>query len=1340
MKKEIRKKDIAIVGFAGRFHGSKDVREFWENLLQGKELVQFFDEDELLAKGVDATTIQHPDYVPVESIVDKAESFDYAFFGYTKEEANEMDPQIRMMHELSWAALEDAGCNPDTYSGKVGAFLAASEHMNWLAHTALKKSEIINPFYQSRLRNKDFVSTLVSYSLNLKGPSYHTSTACSSSLVSTHIACRSLLLRECSVALAGGVSLTTDTATGYVHKEGAITSKDGHSRSFDQESTGCVKANGGAIVVLKRMEDAINDNDHIYAIIRGTATNNDGKDKAGYTAPSVDGQANCIKLAQKFGNVPHDSISYVEAHGTATHLGDAIEVSALNEAFNNDTTHSCAIGSLKSNLGHLDVVAGVAGLMKTAFALKNRKIPATLHYNTPNAMINFESGPFYVNTELTDWSPKDGEALRAGVSSFGVGGTNAHVILEEFVAENTSLSKRSFQVYPISAKTETALENYTITFKDFLKNSDANAADIAYTLATGRKHFEKRTFLLTDNNNQLVQNEVQAVQVSNELVFVFSSTANTSLAPLLAISEEETYIKEIVNTAFQTLEQLTGKKVQDIIDEIQSEGNQTPYAELITFITEYAFAKYARNIGIAPTSLIGDGIGELTALCVAEACSFEDGLQVCINRVNASENISSLTDALATIKTQEPSVPVISGKENSNRANAIEVNVGTSDSQVSQTTAALSVNLVSTADTLQTLRTAIGTLWSCGVAIDWQMYYNGETRCKTSVPTYQFDYNALDFKVNPFATMFAGSLSADTVQPIENWFYHKSWKKSILTSNTKFDTKDGVLIFSEKNSLSSVLKNNLITENQNVFEVFRGVRFENFEKLQFGILHEEASDYVQLFNALNLENVSCGHIIYNWSLEGTTKEEITTAFLPLFHICKALTSYKTDVKKKLTIITNFGNNVLGNETQNILATTIATIARILADEHPTIFTQIIDIDVGKTHPDNLRVICDELKFNTTNTSVAYRNNQRWVDCNENLTLIEKPNIAIDAKKVYLITEGLSAVGSAIAKYLIKTYNAQVVLTGKEALPEEDTWNTHLENDSVLARKIDRLKKLKKESKTLLYVALDTADIESFTTTIANIGADVGTISGVIHTKADADKQTAETIADMSLASVQMQLDASIQEIQNLAEAFANTSLDFVWIQSSVSTIIGGENKTIEAAASQYVDAFIQPYRNWISVHLDEAVNEADLATVFEQTLHYKSLKQCVVATRNPNALLKAKNALKEAEEVIDQHAITRKQNYIPPETETEQSLVGIWEDFLGFDDIGVTENFFELGGDSLKAMTLIKRIHKHYNVEISLLDFFSKPTVKELAVEIDIALEVHKSTIENEKRTNIIKI
>lgn len=447
--------EVAIIGMSGQFPESRDLHEFWTNLRTSKELIKSFSEDELLALGMSIDDINQPGFIGSQGSFDHPENFNYQFFGYTRHEADLMDPQIRLLHEHTWKALEDSGVKFSSDS-KTGLYLAASDNLNWRTYAELSPNSNVDPFFLSEISNKNFASTLIAYKLNLKGPCYYLDTACSSSLVATHLACRALLMKECNIAISGGVSISSTVNKGYSYVPGAKDSSDGHCRSFDKHSSGTVSGEGVGVVVLKRLQEATEDGDHIYAVVKSSAVNNDGNRKVGYNAPSILGQYECIKNAQQLGKVPYDTISYVEAHGTGTKLGDPVEVAALNKAFNHDTSHSCTLGSVKSNLGHLDAAAGIAGLIKVSLMLKNKTIPPTLHFNEANPDIEFESGPFKVTSELKKWS-ENKSPLRAGVSSFGIGGTNSHLILEEAPTKKPMASSKSHYTLTISGNSVAAL-------------------------------------------------------------------------------------------------------------------------------------------------------------------------------------------------------------------------------------------------------------------------------------------------------------------------------------------------------------------------------------------------------------------------------------------------------------------------------------------------------------------------------------------------------------------------------------------------------------------------------------------------------------------------------------------------------------------------------------------------------------------------------------------------------------------------------------------------------------------------------------------------------------------
>jgi acyl transferase domain-containing protein len=453
--------EIAVIGMAGRFPGCKNVDELWENVKNGRELTSFFTKEELLTQGISEELIANPDYVRAKGVMSDVEYFDASFFGYTNREADLMDPQIRIFHECVYHALEDAGYAPDKNRITTGLFAGAGFNPFWVANFLPTFKSFSDIFEVSSLNAREYLTTRIAHKLNLTGPNITLQTACSTSLVAVHMACQALLGGECEMALAGGVSILFPSMSlprkyGMLYQEGMIISKDGHCRPFDKDAGGFMGGDGVGVVVLKRLEDAMKAGDTISAIIKGSAINNDGNSKAGFASPSVLGQTKVIQTALKISDVDPKTVGYIETHGSGTPLGDPIEVEALHRGYNLGKNKSCCLGSVKSNFGHLDAAAGIAGFLKTVLSLKNKQIPPTVNFSTPNPEIDFEGNAFYVSPVLKEWPLKNGPR-RAAVSSFGIGGTNAHLFLEE-ASERDCLSDVSRdRLILLSAKSQNSL-------------------------------------------------------------------------------------------------------------------------------------------------------------------------------------------------------------------------------------------------------------------------------------------------------------------------------------------------------------------------------------------------------------------------------------------------------------------------------------------------------------------------------------------------------------------------------------------------------------------------------------------------------------------------------------------------------------------------------------------------------------------------------------------------------------------------------------------------------------------------------------------------------------------
>jgi amino acid adenylation domain-containing protein len=654
---------IAIIGMAGRFPGADSVEDFWANLVAGKEGITFFSDAELAESGLCAEALRRGgQYVPARGVLKDAECFDAAFFGIHPKEAEVMDPQHRVFLEVCWAALERAGYAPSQMHCAVGVFAGASP--NTYFRNILDKRpdliELVGPDLVMFGNEKDYLATRVAYTFGLKGPAVNIGTACSTSLVAVCQACQSLLTYQCDMALAGATSVRVPQKSGYYYQEGNIKSRDGHTRTFDAHSAGTVSGNGAGVVVLKRLADAVNDGDQIYAVIKGAALNNDGSQRVSFTAPGVEGQSEVISMAHALAGVDPETITYVEAHGTATPLGDPIEVAALTKAFRlgTQTKQFCAIGSVKSNVGHLDVAAGVAGLIKTSLALRNKLIPPSLHFTKPNPKLDIENSPFYVNAVLREWKTSPGVPLRAGVSSFGMGGTNAHVVLEETPELPLSGPSRPWQLLTLSAKTADALDRATANLSQHLKQVAVRAdvteasrelADAAFTLKTGRSEFIHRRIVACqdapggaalldagDTNRVFTRHEQDR---EPPVVFMFPGQGAQYPKMGAELYDSEPVFRAEVNHCAELLLPLLQVDLRTIMfpaDGSEKDAEQrlvqTQFTQPALFVIEYALAKLWMSWGIKPAAMIGHSVGEYVAGCLAGVFTLEDALSLVARR------------------------------------------------------------------------------------------------------------------------------------------------------------------------------------------------------------------------------------------------------------------------------------------------------------------------------------------------------------------------------------------------------------------------------------------------------------------------------------------------------------------------------------------------------------------------------------------------------------------------------------------------------------------------------------------------------------------------------------
>ncbi|VAW96724.1 Polyketide synthase modules and related proteins [hydrothermal vent metagenome] len=672
---------IAIVGMSGQFPGAKDLDQFWENLLVGQVSATRFTDKQLREQGVAAERLENPNYVKVAYLLDDYDKFDAKFFDINPREAEFIDPQQRLFLETAWSALEQAGCTIPDKDMQVGVFAGASLSGYFVSHFADGWAERdLTTGMQIQIGNdKDYICTRTSYKLDLRGPSVNVQAACSTSLVAVCQAFDSLMNYQCDVALAGGVTVRIPHEVGYMYDEGGIFSPDGFCRSFDEAANGTVFGSGVGVVALKRLGDAINDGDYIHAVIKGAAVNNDGLVKIGFTAPSARGQAEVIATAQGIADVDPETIGYAEAHGTGTNLGDPIEISALTEVFRDRTERSgyCAIGSVKSNIGHLEAAAGIASFIKATMTLDKGVIPPSPHFKSPNPKIDFENSPFYVNTTPLEWKCQD-NPRRACVSSFGIGGTNSHIIMEQAPElKRETIAPRSAELLVLSAKTEAALKAQVTRYRNYLQtHPDLRLDDICYTASVARSHFKYRISIPATDLNQLIE-KLQALETDTISSGVYRASVDENKTAKLAflctgqgsqyagmgqhLYNTEVVFRDVLDRCNSALKNEWKNSLLEIIFEPNktSELDQTGYTQPALYALEAGLAALWRSWGIEPEVVLGHSVGEYAAAHIAGVFSLEDGLKLIAARARLMQALPAGGEMLAVMASAEKVEPLL---------------------------------------------------------------------------------------------------------------------------------------------------------------------------------------------------------------------------------------------------------------------------------------------------------------------------------------------------------------------------------------------------------------------------------------------------------------------------------------------------------------------------------------------------------------------------------------------------------------------------------------------------------------------------------------------------------
>jgi acyl transferase domain-containing protein/acyl carrier protein len=1332
---------IAIVGMACRVPGASDLEAFWRNLVDGVESIETLSDEELRAAGVPESLLQDPRYVRAGGFLPEADGFDAALFNCTPREASMLDPQHRLLMECAWHALEHAGHANIDRRARAGVYVgvANSSYYHAQVRPSLDPRDTSGAYQALICGERDFIATRLSYYFDLTGPSINVQTACSTSLVAVHLACQALLAGECDLALAGGAAVRLPQRVGYLYEEGMILSRDGHCRPFDAAASGTVVGNGAGMVVLRRLEDALADGDTIHALILGSAMNNDGAHKVGYTAPGVEGQAGVVLEAQMLAGVPAASIAYIEAHGTGTPVGDPIEVAALTEAFRRSTGACgyCALGSVKSNLGHLDIAAGIVGLIKAALAVSRGVIPPSLHFHRANPVLSLETTPFYVPQSARPWPA--GSPRRAGVSAFGMGGTNAHIVLEAAEDEPGPAASRPWQVLCISGKTAVAVRGVASALAGYLADGHESALpDVAFTLGAGRRPLEYRHALVCGQASEVV--ELLRVDFAcgearpdRRVDWIFPDTDAAHAGMGEALAAQEPVFRAAVAEALAAFSAL----------------QHTASAESAAFSLQYGLAALWRAWGVEPRGVCGMGTGEYAAAAAAGVLTLAHAARLIaargrVDRFNAelatvtlhlpstrwlcartgswieSATVASLDYWLGQTAQPPQADKVLRALLDAGDSTVLELGPGTTFAATSSAHIAQAPQLVASCaaagqDVTRALAHAVARLWMSGVAIDWLGYYGEEIRRRLPLPLYPFERTRRWIDA-PAHSNIADKPSAPAATPRA---FRPTWTRAAKLPRPQAFSGSWLIIgdvqglsvrLTERLTQGGALVASAAADSHDIRNLVRDSRAQR-------IVHLGAS-YESL--------VALGRMIVS--------ERIAS-----------------DESLALFALTEDMHQVSGAE--NVFATRSLALGplRVLQQEHPEIRCRNIDISsCGSVALVDL--VLAECMAEDVPSVVAIRGGHRWFYSVEPSELTPARVRESGERPVYLISGGLGLVGLALAQHLHESERAKLVLLGRSEIPPATEWQADgddvvtfdinescaAEEDSLSVR-LRALAGLQRAGAELLCVTADVSDAVSLRRAFAAAESAFGRVDVVVHAAGAPARESFTPFEELTPELAQRQFGPKVDGVEALRAIAREKSLRACVLMSSLSSVLGGLGFSAYAAANAYLDAVAQCEDGvngvrWVSIGWDawqspdeiahtaiagtlarNAISPAQGAALFSRVLASESGAHLLISSTD---LVERVKASGKAQWPTGQAVpVAEPPNAAAPDT--EGVIASTWMELLGVDAVAPGDDFYELGGNSLLATQVVSRLRRAFGIEISVRVLFEETTVAGLAKYVD---------------------
>lgn len=1315
---------LAVVGLSGRFPQCPDIETFWQNIIDSKSL--------LSKVGQHATSAN---YVPYRGVLNDIDQFDPKFFDISAYEASITDPQQRQFIELCYEALESAG-----YLGRtdmsVGVFCGMAESQ-YLKNNLLKNKQFLrhySKYHTHMMTSPSFLATKISYLLNLTGPSITLDTACSTSLSAIIQACQSLLIYESDIALAGGINIHLPQDEGYYFEEGGVLSPDGTCNAFSADAKGTALGNAGGVIVLKRLQDALDHHDQIHAIITGFAMNNDGSRKTGYAAPSIIGQAECIEKAIQLSGINPETISLVEAHGTGTILGDPIEISGLTRAYEKYTSKKqfCAIGSVKTNVGHTNVAAGVIGFIKTILALKNKVLPPSLNYSKPNPNIDFNNSPFYVNTQHQRWEATE-YPRRAAISSFGIGGTNTHVIVEQAPPMPPArIENDADKLIILSAKNELDLAAIKKQLINFIHSNsfENDLLNLAYTLSARRKHYSYRlAFTVNDFSNlnkTLTSNTLQHYNVSTsaqKILFIFPKDNTLSPGSAAYFYQHHQLIRDQIDRAINYIQEPSLQKL--VLDHLlkddtqeTSEPNLLTVHQLAFFIFNYSLAHFYLSLNVQPSALIGDGLGEYVAACLAKIFTLSDAIQLIQNTVT----ISSLSLA-------PPTIPIASSflgdwdlnyKINSGelisylmtmvRDHDIDIflDIGLNNEPSNIATQIIAQNLdknryitatQSNSNPYCYFLTSLGKLWQRGLNIQWDEFYKDQAINTISIPTYPF--NRQSCWVTPD---IVDNNKINHLQPTNTAVitYQPTWT---LCSRSSDDTTHAKIIYFESQCSRSIeLYQNLAVHCTTIIRIRTSEAFKDHGNNTIEMNPFNQQHYQKLHATLNSLSALPAQIIYGWSLLSDYRFSILP---PVYFFQELSRTIGLDQLSFVALSTNtyaLQSSDLIEPEKNFLPPLMLCLAQEMGFQ-----ATFVDFDKAT---DTHAIASECLQTNIEDYLIAYRHGMRFVQHYSAVTNHNHPPL-LTPNGVYIIFGGSSELGQLLAEFLVLNYSATVILT------------THTQSKISLP---------KLNSSAYQLAQVDITDKNTVHDFLQAILKQHQKISGLFHLSAPPRHSRRIAAAELTESNIIDQINIKRRGAINLQQAIETleSKPKFCVLYSSLATVLGGVKMAAYAASNAFLDSFACAHNSketqWISLSwdgwnsqqlsLEESKNQSSLLDT-QQAL--AALAEILQKQAAPHYLIAKSNFEQRYANFVAKKRKQQDTQKIPATNDAEMKplIRDAFMECLGVKTITDEDDFFQLGGDSLLALRLQDLLETTLGVTVALEDIIHNCTINGLCFTLN---------------------